>query len=488
MSMFSECLSAIKDKRALTSAKMAEIIGVECSVMYRWVNGERIPNNCEKVRVMCEKLKLPQVDAEKLMDSYELTVLGEERYNTYRSIKSLFDLLQKRKDEYSVSLQEMKFLEVSTSGTLPSKLTLNNNIELMQCMQNLFEYIATLDNKRLYIKLQRNISDVNMLIKMLLAKVDKCYVEEIMCIPNDVDNIPLYYLELLKTSVEIIAQKNEVKVYYGNNFGNLMGTADNYIISDNFILQFDDDLRFGMMTTEPDIIQFHMNNYEVLKKSCYALYNVSEDPVQYIQRTFEMRVLDVYGIEYMPCMGCVLPEESLEEFLYDFPGKELFIKTVVDIYKKIVYGEESSDVGHKGAVTFFYKDGLLQFMETGRFEVFPYEIYKALSVEARCKVLRNAIDALKTGRITQYMVREEYALECKGIHIEYDNYVNKLYIETHFDNKTVEVLGIEEENICSQFKEFFLYLKDSGNVYSREETITYMETILSYYEEKNTYD
>ena len=482
MSEFSSCLNDIKEERGITSALIAQVMEVDVSVIYRWVKGERLPNSYDKVKMLAEKLKLSHSERIRLKEAYEISSIGEVKYKSFKKIEEFINVLQKRKAEYEIYSSSQAFMGIHQYRELPDEVILNNNLEILQCIQNVLDYMQIQKNKHIYIKLQKNMSEISMMIKMFLSKVQGAYIEQIVSVPDDINDLSLFYLDMLKNATDIIAQKNDVRVYYGDKKRHMMGTTGNCIFSEDFLIQFDDEMSYGMITTDKTAIEFEKNNYNIFKESCFVLYNKSENPMEYVERNIDRVCAKVYGIEYMPCMGLVIPEDVLQECLYEFPEKQQFIQIMKNSFDLVMSSANEQDKIMQ-AKTYFDKKGLIKFMESGRFEVFPYDIYHTVSVEARCKVLKNAIRVMKSGIVEQNMFKEDYGINVEGIHIEYEENEKKLYIETHFDKKTSEVLEIEEEHLCGNFKDYFEYLNKCDKVYSVEETVEYMEEILAQYEQ-----
>jgi hypothetical protein len=71
------------------------------------------------------------------------------------------------------------------------------------------------------------------------------------------------------------------------------------------------------------------------------------------------------------------------------PNREALIE---EIYKSC-----SSIPSHGRA--FFCREGLIEFLETGRIDSFPYEIYQQPNMEIRCQVMERAIALTEQGEL-----------------------------------------------------------------------------------------
>lgn len=92
----------------------------------------------------------------------------------------------------------------------------------------------------------------------------------------------------------------------------------------------------------------------------------------------------------MPCLSMGLTKEILQNNIYqDLPFREELIQNILERYPGCPdYLRE--------IFSYFTKSGLIEFMETGRVEIFPYDIYDSLSSPQRCEVLDNIISLSET--------------------------------------------------------------------------------------------
>jgi hypothetical protein len=184
---------------------------------------------------------------------------------------------------------------------------------------------------------------------------------------------------------------------------------------------------------------------------------------------------ELAGLEFMPCIGECLTEEMLWKFIYEeIPDREALIQNIDRIFIK---GAKKNFKDHLNS--FFFYDGMIQFMETGFLDIFPYQVYRSIDMETRCEILKKAIELSKNGRVVQYMLKKNMFPSMQGIHIEQIRGENdKLVFERRSRGAVKEQIQVTEKRILHQFWQFFNYLRKSEYVYSREETIACMEQVL----------
>lgn len=477
MSAFSECFMEIKDRRNLTGVEIAEMCNKETSVIFHWLNGTRFPKNWKQIEGIVVKLKLSDNEYQSLKTAYEKTALGKTEYECHRKIIEIFDILQKRRDEY-LSFPEDAFVSIR-EVRLPEFVKMNNKMEIISWVQNLLDYLSAQEVKKVYLKFQTIHQEILMLIKMFCSRTKDSKIEAMVYLLEDEQFSGAHNLEVLKGIIEILVQRNSVEIYCQEEANYEQGFGENWIISEDFAIQYNDDLSTGMLSTNPEWIQFMKQSFDTLKENSGNLGKKACDVTEF-NEGYEIPDMQGFSIEHMPCIGNCLTKELLERNIYpEIPHREEIIQGILAGH---FIEEKNEDFKWR---SFFFKDGLIDFMNTGRIENFPYMIYQQISLADRCEILQNGINICEDGRFSYHMVKDGELPSMRNLYIEQMICsMNKLEIYMHFEAGLKEQFQIKNESLKKEFQKFFEYLEKGGYVYSRKETLTYMKKVLREYRKK----
>lgn len=477
MSVFSDYFTSIKESRNLTANQIADMCGKDVSLVFRWLSGKRIPAEWKQMELITDRLQMFEDEISKLKNAYERTLLGEEAYACHQKVTEIFRVLQQRRDEY-LSFQEENPFQ-TREVRLPEFVKLNNKMEILSWLQNVLDYLVTQQEKKLYLKMQSMPSEVLMLLKLFCSRTKDCEIEAIVYLKNGENISQIHNLEMLKGITEILVQKNPIEIYGREELNVQEGFSDNWILSEDFMLQFDEELSSGMLSTDSEWIQFSLQAFEKMKHSGKGFGKKACEPEAFIS-TYEGENFIGNSIEYMPCIGCSLTREILERQIYpQIPGREMLIQSILMNYEAL-NGERNIDWK-----SFFFREGLLEFMDTGRIENFPYMVYERPDLDIRCQLLQNMIHVSENGKNVYYMMKDGKLPLMRNLYVEQKSGVHgSLNIDMHLEEGTKERFVMQDEGLRKQFEEFFEHLVKGGYAYDAKETIDYMKQVLEQYKSK----
>lgn len=484
MSAFSECLNQIKDRRNLTSADIAHMCQLDTTVVYKWIKGDHLPQNDNVIEKIADKLYLSSLEKQNLQQTYEKSLLGEEKFDCFQKIIEILELLHQRGQEYNSVNTIGNVVDSIHMKPLPEFIELNNKLEILQWIQDVLTYLMTKEEKNLYLRLQTIHQDVIMLLKMFCSRVEHTNIEEIVCFANESYGSTVYNLDIIKGLINMLVQKHPMQIYCQVEGEQERSFLDNWILSDEFFMEFSNDFSYGMLTTNPKMIAYYRKCYEDIKKDSQELGKKWCDTPESYLLSMDSDQVYFSCIEYMPCLGNCLTEEILEaHILPELPGREALIHKILQ-YNKVISSNRAN-----GDNSFFSMEGLIEFMETGVFEVFPYEVYQRPNTYWCCKILENMIYFLENDLMSYHMVKEGQLPLLKGVYIElveYENHdVEHLVIDIHFKEGKKERFEVYSLEIKKLFKEFFVFMgKNHHYVYDKEETLARLKEVLEEYRGK----
>lgn len=478
MSVFSEYFNKMKTEKNISVAEIADLCDKDRSMIFYWSTGKKMPENWKQLSNISEKLQLSVNEEKKLFRAYERTKYGEENYWCYQKIFEICHTLQRCCQEYKSVIPESAIIQQPIE--LPEMLRLNNKLEILQWVQKVLEHIKCQKEKNIYLKMEKIHPEVWLLLKMFCSQVENLKITLIIYLQDNPTESLWKNLDVLKDISEILLQKNEIKIY-SKKMLDIEGIYEkNWILSDDFILQYNGELSDGILITQPQWITFFKKDFQEMTESGKAL-----GKKEYLPETFNT-AYDLgtsytgSSIEYMPCVGPCLERDILENSFYeDLPDREDIIYYIMKNAK--MKGDNYKVVWQ----CFCYEEGLQEFMNTGFVGNFPHEIYRNFPMEYRCRVLKKGIELMKEGLMNYYFCRKDKMQNMKYIHIEQVKDSNpRLIIYLYPEKGKKEHVVIQDANLQQKFEDFFEYLKDAGYVYDKEESLKILEDTLEEYTKK----
>ena len=237
--------------------------------MYGWINGRAIPFSWERLQVVVNNLQLSKEEETELKNGFERTRLGEEGYAIWQKMVECFQI-QLQKDEKVIHSEEKCCFAVK-KVELPEIVFFKNKMDIFRGIQTVLDYMRVQMEQRLYLKMHSMHTEIMLFLKMFCYSAKECEIEEIVFLTREKERINVHNLEVLKNIAELMAQKREIDVYCSEEVYCEKDFSDNWMISNAFVLWYDEALSSGMLTTNPVWIQFFRKRFEKIKESCYEM-------------------------------------------------------------------------------------------------------------------------------------------------------------------------------------------------------------------------
>lgn len=425
------------------------------------------------MEMIVEKLQLSEEEYTKLKNTYGQTMIGDMDYVCHQKILEFFQILKQRREEFSDFQEDTLSVK---QVDLPAFLQLNNKLEILRWVQNALDYLHLNEGKekKLCLNMQVMHSEILMLLEMFCSYTQNCNIEEIVYLMRDNPDSDSYNLDVLKNMAEILIQRNAIELFCLEKTNAEMAFSVNCILSEEFVIWFDDELSGGMLTTAPEWIDFFMQAFEKTKEISRHLGRKSytlQNHISFYTKNFAGK-----SIEYMPCIGWGLTKEIMEQHIYaNIPDRDKIMQNV------LAYCQSYAQKNHSNWKSFFFMEGLIEFMETGYIENVPDMFFERPNLKTRCEVLQNIINFSEQRTVPYYMVKEDALPVMKDLYIEQvEGDVLTIVIDVHFDDVRERCI-IEDNELGRCFEKFFAYLETGGYVYSVEETIERMKEVLAKY-------
>ena len=489
MSEFSDYLDHLIKCRRLKHVQAAEICKIDTSTIFRWANGKVLPKSWERLEPVVKKLRLTPYEISMLKSAYEKELLGESQSQCFDEIMRIFRILGrkqgKRQDmaDREEKMEACRRQEEDQAGKGGDGHTgvfrLHGKMEVWRCIQNALDQSLFQMGQNLYLKLH-DIPDALLLeLKELCRKKTGRKMSILICGEDGIADQVEMKLRRMRKVIDLLFQKGEVCIYYLNALDGGIWEGQNWNISDSFFLQFANDMSVGMMTRDAGWIAFFREHMEQMEGRCPPVHKDTIEMMEYVERANIEEGEQIASVEYMPCISMALTEKILREQIYqEVPFREEMIHKIIEEYPKDILGIGS-------LFSYFTKEGLMEFMESGRVEIFPYRVYKPLTMGQRCEILGNLIALAEREPGIHLFLLKGGVLDLKGLHVEQRfGAGDSLWIEFQSEDGKKEEIAVADRDIQQAFKGFFSYLRKSGSVYKEIETLAYLKEVLGAYQKK----
>ena len=478
MSEFSVFLDGILKARRMSGAQAARLCRIDTTVLFRWLSGASLPRNWKRLEGLTEKLRLTPYEMEMLEFRYRKEVLGETHANCFGEIlKTLHTLAEKRAEYRLGSSKDHAWpLSAEGEGTLPGFRKLDHKLDLMQCVQAALTASLSEGQKSLCFKLQ-------VLPEWLLVQLKQFQsrsgnpIEMFVYTSSTNGTIGMAEQKLvwMRQMGDLLITKNPADIYFYNGLEELDQMRQNWLVSERFLIQFPSDLSCGMITRDPAWIAFFQESFEELKAQSGQFCKCNKEVMEFLDSEEQLIKLQCAGVDFMPCISVGLTEQILQEnILPDLPGRDEMIQGILR------YPNCAARMQRVHSV--FSRGGLRKFMEYGVVDLFPYKVYRPLSIEQRCEVLENMIFIQEHNLSFHYILLKDDFADMQGICVEQRYSENgQLHIYISLEEGKKEEIAIADPDIREEYARFFGYLKGSWFVYSEEETLAYMKKELRRY-------
>lgn len=256
-----------------------------------------------------------------------------------------------------------------------------------------------------------------------------------------------------------------------------MSWFPNVIIVEEFVLQFDYGMEHGVLVRDPAYGEAALEEYKILRGKASVLMSEGDK---------QMGALGVYNkidegvgkmIARQPCLGWTISSDIYEKFLYPFPGKEDFKKSMVAYngdWDGMIF--KSMKTLEKGMTRSLCTEaGMKEFMETGRVNEFPKDFYQALPPDVRRTILQRVIQLVRDERL-QYSLFPENIQLPENVCFYLDD-MKKSLIITRVDEDSVQMVEVQELGIYYTFRHFIEYIEKKNLFPDTEEVLERLEKL-----------
>jgi hypothetical protein len=174
-----------------------------------------------------------------------------------------------------------------------------------------------------------------------------------------------------------------------------------------------------------------------------------------------------------PCVGMTLTKEVLESVLVkEIPNRELMIQAIVTDMERRIHEYQSHP-----CKAFFTREGVIKFIQTGRNNEFPPEIYRPLSAEECKNLIKTQMNTAAYSCVVNYLLDESNF-----------NYQSNIIVEVELGGVVVfqkptdqfyrKFVIFDESSISELFVDFFSSLEEMLCIKPQQDAIDYLKSCI----------
>lgn len=478
MSLFSERLTYYIKKSRLTLLYLASISGIDVSYISKIKKGERLPKNKEQLVPIINGLRLSPSEKQELWDAYKISSVGEKKFQQYVSVKHLLT---------SINSTDTTSITSSYQHEIQSISVRYGTSDINNATKVILELEAAKKDGYIKIVAQPDYGFLIDLLGSLIAGNPSLDISHIICLQSgsDLEKI-VYNIESFQNIFSLLSLSDSyrLKFYYDeiSSHFNQMSVMPFFILTSTYTILLTPNYDLADISDNPERHKLYSSIYR-------KMYSLAEDLVYPITETttidemFQVdnltESMDIIEFSAVPSLLSYYSEQAIRDMIKaGVTDQESKIQNLLNYSLAF----KNFPIKHTRHFSLFTEDGFLQFLQTG--------FFPGLS-QTYC----NPIDPAETIVALKKLCTEsdnfsQIPLMLKPSQISFDSSTrilgtsrnNMVLFISHYPGFGDQNFRLMEQSLVSSIKDFLEYLLSSDEVYSIEETKTFIQKQISHLE------
>lgn len=482
MSEFSNLLSSFIKNNDTNVRALTNYCDLDRSTMYKLINGKRNPSSKELVQRIAAFMNLDPVETQELINAYRLTKIGWE---TYYQRKNVLEFLLNFADIYGeTSLSSPAPLnfsvhEASSQSLRKDTVPLSGHLQISSAIHKIFLETAACSCETFCIFAQPEHLEALNISASLLNYHPNIKIQHILCINNSKSYIRSqqnYNIQCLKKIIPLYQTANDYQPYYyydnvNSHFNNLNFMPCLFLAEKAAIL-CDSDLKEGILISKPDVLALFKKRFLDILENTEPLALKFVSGLNFHLKSFSSvysASSDIYGLNAEPCLIPFFSQELLEKYIKkSLPNREELIKVQLNTYIK--------SFTNTNMHLYFTRDGVLNFLMSGKLHEIPESLYHPLDYADRIKLLRRLYKAIETSWDMHLL---KGALEKFPLTLHLMSTPSYGYLMFSNQKQDLSYILLKEQNILSSFYDFCSSLEENEMLVSKEKTLSFLDSLIN---------
>lgn len=270
--------------------------------------------------------------------------------------------------------------------------------------------------------------------------------------------------------------------YYYQDFPlgeSLLSLFPYLILTSEYALIFSESTMKGILFHNAATVDLYQDIFRKCLQAVLPLATKIPDvnsQLQYLQK-LDLKTKHTIMFEPVPCMTYFMPDSFLEKYIYKDSGTMLAVAEMLHCF----FQQAKKDFKNSKISFIFTEEGVRNFLETGRIEEYPSNIYAPFSIKDRIYLIRKFIKTCEPSQL--YLLQEHSFPSRNGIYIyitPHNGYLMIPVINQNLEYSQI-FLDLSEPKLLTDFYDFCSYLKDDC-CYEYKDAIGRIENILLEYQ------
>ena len=465
--------------------RVTQLTGIERTRVNRIRNGKfRI--EFEELRKITKGFMLDSDTTKKLYEAYLFEKLGADRYKSRMLAKQFLSSLKFPESDsgllmgYSTASFNADFDIPEDVVTLDSLLSVRNAVTTILSK-------ACAEND--HIKIISSPFDEYLLsnIFALTSAVSDLNIEHIYSLSsvNELSEPLTYYMEVARAVYPIFMLNTNYNAYYsiaGHSTNALMPFQ---IITSSFSMTMSLDGTSAILVKKKSVIDIYSRLFDRKISQCTPFIKKIRTSGEYLENYLGIMESvnakssgkTLITLDFEPCVLHFFNRDDLGQMLEKTKNDER-----AHYWLENIVNNQFGIFSNKPQIAYFTKKGVDSFIETGRILEIPEAITPVIGYEHRREMLCSVLDCIKSEKsaLRYYMLKENefdppLGLRFLGTGVRNGDY---LYVISKEHEGMCSILSFSNPDVTSVVFDFLSSLNESGMVFTKEETIEYLETVI----------
>lgn len=470
MSEFSDKLKNYMKRSGHTTASLSKLCNIDRTVFHKYGTGDRFPTDIKTVEIIADKLLLSISDKNELTCLWRMEHIGKDLYIQREEVKQLLEGLN---DFSSFNISSSNFATNCELSKVEAISITKNEFELQMFIRNILAFEATKDIFEVRMCVQPVYHDlINMLLEY--SQTSSLSVTQLVCFHQHRDSI-VNNIQYIKNILPLAfcLPDYQVKIYYNDadQHINNMSLLPNMILTDEFVILFSYDLKEGIVYHENQIHAFYSEIFNKMSAQCKCINTYCQEPEEYVNLLINKNFR--FMLNQTPCLALTFTKKFFEDVIIkEIPNREAFIQSILaDMERRIV--EDASYFCN----AFFTCEGVENFIQTGRNNEFPPEIYRQLATDECKDLLRKQINTAANSCVTNYLLDETNFNYKSNVIVEVEPR-GIVAFQKPTDQFYRKFVIFDESSINELFVDFFSSMEEMQYIKSQKDMLDYLKSFI----------
>lgn len=476
MSKFSEFLKYQLKQTGQSVSAVAKGSGVERTSIHKVLNDERTLSY-KSAKKLAEYLCLSPQESKTFFEYHGMHLQGNANYEIRRQIVRLLKDLSQL--PHTDSDQKIPVNKNAHFPVLEDHHLYSGTFSVRCLLRQITDQELTMENPVLKINLPASDSFfLNYIYTIFQQYKTRLQITHIIPYENGMCASDSYGITILEhiLPLSLTAQTQYTPYFFYDKSDNFTTPFPYFILTSSYVLCIARDYEAAVCISNEELRSFYHRYFSITLKNCRPLLHLQSDAFEILTAySANTTANSYYTFMAQPCIGKFYTPELIEaKVRKELPHREELIRQSELRFSVL---REISGTYY----TFFTRKGLRDFMENGIICDIPQQLILPFTVEERriaLAKLRNAIaDDSVVGRLTnEYLLSLPPSL---SFCISANNQIDIFTLPRDRNDDTYYNIHIDELMIGRNFLDFVLYLPQSEYLLSKEETLAFLDQLLS---------